>query len=303
MNRPHFVPPAPLTPLWLLALLVLTLGGCAPDRPDAEANPPGAEVAGKPPEKPVDKPKATGRIILFAPVALGKLSEVYADANLDFARKAAVYVTVLAGDATGQVSARLPDGASPEWKQGLVPAARGAHLVVLTSVLDLHRAPGIQDPHGPNEKVVALVEMRGLDRNGVMVFSKKAYGEALATVSPKFSGEANAPESLATWQAISTCLGSLRTFLREQQDLPVNTDIEVIIESTPPGADVLVDGAFIGNTPLTIRLPPRMLTLSLEQAACKPWSRTLTPVAGMHIQPVLEKRGTAGPAPSQPAAP
>jgi hypothetical protein len=313
MNRTHLMPPAlraPLLPMSLLALLVLMLGACAPDdRADAAANHPAGEASGPPTPTPApappadDKPKPTGRIILFAPVALGKLSEIYADANLDFARKAAVYVSVLTNDASGQVSARLPDGASPDWKQGLVPAARGAHLVVLISILDLHRAAGIQDPHGPNEKAVALVEMRGLDRNGVVVFSKKAYGEALAAVSPKFGGDANAPESLASWQAISTCLGSLRTFLRDQQDLPVSTDIEVIIESTPPGADVLVDGAFIGNTPMTIKLPPRLITLALEQAACKPWSRKLTPIAGMHIQPVLEAVGKAGPAPSPPPAP
>ena len=210
---------------------------------------------------------------------------------------------MLAGNAVGQVSARLPDGASPEWKQGLVPAAHGAHLVVLTSVLDLHRAAGIQDPHGANDKVVALVEMRGLDRNGVMVFSKKAYGEASAATSPKFSGDANAPESLATWQAISTCLGSLRAFLRDQQDLPVSTDIEVVIESNPPGADVLVDGAFIGNTPMTTRLPPRPLTLAIELTGFRPWSRKLTPMVGTHIQPVLEKGGSDGTPPSRPAAP
>jgi hypothetical protein len=298
MNRNLLKPSALLPPIPLLALLVLMLGACAPDdRPAAEANRPGEEAGGKPPEKADDKPKVDGRIILFAPVALGTLSEIYADANLDYARKAAVYVSVLSGDATGQVSSRLPDGASAEWKQGLPPAAHGAHLVVLTSVLDLHRAAGIQDPHGPNDKVVALVEMRGLDRNGAMVFSKKAYGEALSAVSPKFGGEANAPESLATWQAISTCLGSLRAFLRDQQDLPASTDIEVVIESNPPGADVLVDGAFIGNTPLTIKLPPRQLSLAIELAGFKPWSRKLTPVIGTHIQPVLEKGGTAGPAP------
>jgi len=305
MKRPHPTPSAlPSPSWWLLALLVSLLGACAPDdRPVTAANHPGGEAAEKPPQQADDQPKAGGRIILFAPVALGKLSDIYADAKLDYARKAAVYITVLAGDAAGQVSARLPDGASPDWKQGLVPAARGAHLVVLTSVLDLHRAAGIQDSHGPNEKAVALVEMRGLDRNGVMVFSKKAYGEAAAVVSPKFGGDANAPESLATWQAIATCLGSLRAFLRDQQDLPVSTDIEVIIESTPPGADVLVDGAFIGNTPMTIRLPPRLLTLAIERAAFKPWSRQLTPIAGMHIQPVLEPGGQAGAAPAKPAAP
>jgi hypothetical protein len=301
MNRPHLLPSVPLM---LLAPLVLMLGACVPgDRPGAAASQPGGEAAEKPPEKAADKPTVGGRIILFAPIALGPLGEIYAEGNLDYARKAAIYVSVLVGDAAGQVSSRLPDGASPDWKQGLVPAARGAHLVVLTSVLDLHRAAGVPDSHGPNDQAVALVEMRGLDRNGVMVFSKKANGEAAVVRSPKFGGDANAPESLATWQAISTCLGSLRTFLRDQQDLPASTDIEVIIESTPPGADVLVDGAFIGNTPITIKLPPRLLTLSLEKAACKPWSRKLTPVAGMHIQPVLEPGGKAVPAPSQPSAP
>ena len=292
----------PLPPglILLFSLLVLALSACAPDdRPEAAANRPGEEAGAKPPasQEDKDKNKAGDRIILFAPVALGKLNEIYPDAALDYARKAALYTSVLASNATGQADSHLPDGASPEWKQGLVTSAHGAHLVVLTSILDLHRTPGVQDFRGNNDKVVALVEMRGLDRKGVTVFSKKAYGEANAVSSPKFSGDVNAPESLASWQAISSCLGSLRGFLRDQQDLPANLDIEVIIESTPPGADVLVDGSFIGNTPLTIKLPPRQLTLALEKGGCKAWSRQLTPITGMHIQPMLEPSGNAAPPP------
>jgi hypothetical protein len=289
--------PAPWCAI-VLALLVAGLASCVPmERADSGGGQT-ADTTATPSAPPVH-----GRIILFAPIGLGSLADIYPDASLDFARKAALYIDVLASDATGQVSGHLPDGASPQWRQGLVPAALGAHLVVLTRILDLHRADGIPDSHGLNQRQVAIVEMRGLDRNGTLVFSKKATGEAPTSGSPKFIGETNAPESLASWQAISTCLGSLRTFLRDQQDLPAGTDVEVVIESTPPRADVLVEGAFVGNTPVAIKLPVHQLTVSIELAGFQPWTRHLTPVAGMHIQPVLNALGAPGSAAPETSVP
>ena len=273
--------------------MVLLLASCVPEERTASdaaptPAPPAAQAseAAAPAPAP-EAPAAKGRIILFAPVGLGPLAEIYPDANLDFARKAALFTSVLLSDVTGQVSAHLPDGASPEWSKGLVPAALGAHLVVLIRIVDLHRAPGIPDTHGSNERQIAIVEMRGLDRTGTLVFSKRASGESPTVGSPKFIGDANAPASLASWQAISTCLGSLRSFLRDQQDLPASSDVEVVVESTPAKADVLIDGAFVGNTPLTVKLPAHQLTMSIELAGFQPWTRHLTPVAGMHVQPVL----------------
>jgi hypothetical protein len=292
--------PHPL--LALLASAILVLPACA-SRDDAA--PPAADASPAVEAQPAPAAAETkGRVILFAPVALGKLAPIYPDGAMAFARKAALYTDLLARDATGQSSPRLPDGASAEWSHGMPVAARGAHLVVLTSIIDLHRVDGPPDPRGSTQNAVAVVEMRGLDRTGAVVFSRKATGEAPTAGSPKFSGEINEPESLAAWQAISTCLGALRSFLTTQQDLPpAPPEVEVAIESDPPKADILVDGVFRGTTPMTLRLPTRPLAVRIERQGYQPWQRQLAPVLGMRIQPALEPVPGAHPPEATPAQP
>jgi len=57
----------------------------------------------------------------------------------------------------------------------------------------------------------------------------------------------------------------------------------VAIESTPPGADIDVDGKFMGNTPSTIPLPPGEHQVSIEKEGLRPWQRTMTVSAGARI--------------------
>ena len=52
------------------------------------------------------------------------------------------YIDLLAKNADGRVGESLPDSGSAEWDQGRVAATRGAHLVVVTKVIDLLRVAG-----------------------------------------------------------------------------------------------------------------------------------------------------------------
>lgn len=54
----------------------------------------------------------------------------------------------------------------------------------------------------------------------------------------------------------------------------------VAINSTPEGADITVDGKFIGDTPSTARLPSGDRVISIEKAGYKPWKRTVTLTEG-----------------------
>jgi PEGA domain len=54
----------------------------------------------------------------------------------------------------------------------------------------------------------------------------------------------------------------------------------VTINSTPEGADITVDGRFIGDTPSTARLPSGDRVISIEKAGYKPWKRTVTLTEG-----------------------
>jgi len=54
----------------------------------------------------------------------------------------------------------------------------------------------------------------------------------------------------------------------------------VTINSTPEGADITVDGKFLGDTPSTARLPSGDRVILIEKAGYKPWKRTLTLTEG-----------------------
>jgi hypothetical protein len=57
----------------------------------------------------------------------------------------------------------------------------------------------------------------------------------------------------------------------------------VIVKSTPPGADINVDGKFMGNTPSTIQLTPGDHVVEVEKEGLKPWQRGVTVSAGGNI--------------------
>jgi hypothetical protein len=52
------------------------------------------------------------------------------------------------------------------------------------------------------------------------------------------------------------------------------------VQSTPPGAEVAVDGAFVGNAPAALKLPPGRHTIAVTSPGFKTWSRDLTVLAG-----------------------
>jgi hypothetical protein len=57
----------------------------------------------------------------------------------------------------------------------------------------------------------------------------------------------------------------------------------VAFASEPLGADVYVDGKFVGNTPSTLTLTVGSHEIRIEAATLKPWSRTFDAVAGSRI--------------------
>lgn len=64
-----------------------------------------------------------------------------------------------------------------------------------------------------------------------------------------------------------------------------------VVKSAPDGADVTVDGKFMGSTPSTVRLAAGDHTISVEKPGFKPWQRTITVSPGgiITIDAALEK--------------
>lgn len=63
----------------------------------------------------------------------------------------------------------------------------------------------------------------------------------------------------------------------------------ITFESIPPGGDIEVDGAFVGNTPSVISIRPGTHEISVTKKGFSTWSRTLNaPGGNIHVSAELE---------------
>jgi hypothetical protein len=61
------------------------------------------------------------------------------------------------------------------------------------------------------------------------------------------------------------------------------------ISSTPDGADIEIDGGFVGNTPSTVGVAPGQHQLSVKKTGFKPWERKITVSSGqVNVSALLE---------------
>jgi len=68
------------------------------------------------------------------------------------------------------------------------------------------------------------------------------------------------------------------------------------IDSTPPGADIEVDGNFVGNTPSEVQLTEGDHTVNVKKAGFKNWERKMKTSAGSKIHVAAELEKTDSPA-------
>jgi hypothetical protein len=62
------------------------------------------------------------------------------------------------------------------------------------------------------------------------------------------------------------------------------------VESTPAGADVEIDGAFVGNTPSTLTVTPGSHKVSVKKKGFAEWAKTLNVTGGtVHLNAELEQ--------------
>ncbi|MEK7413895.1 MAG: PEGA domain-containing protein [Planctomycetota bacterium] len=245
--------------------------------------------------------------VVFAPVALGPLREVYPAARLIFAQDLAERMSLLGrkADAEGYVGEGLPDSDDTAWTRWPVSGAYEADFLVITKVLSITRSEELTaSAGGMRITAEAMVEMRALDHLGNVVFNKRGRGNWTGTISPKFSGPPWAPETRTSWEGCSNAVGALLDFLERRNEATTDGPapsaermVDVEITSEPSGGDVLVDGVFRGNTPCTLKLPVHRLVLRIERIGYSAWERTMIPETGMPIRPVLN------PLPAKPSAP
>lgn len=73
----------------------------------------------------------------------------------------------------------------------------------------------------------------------------------------------------------------------------VSNNAEVAVGSTPIGADIEVDGAFVGSTPSTITVATGDHTITVKKTGFVPWERTIK-VSGGKIQISAELQASEG---------
>ena len=78
----------------------------------------------------------------------------------------------------------------------------------------------------------------------------------------------------------------------EPAGMKSDTTGSVHVVSTPDGADVYSDGAFVGNAPSTLKLAPGKHTVRVTSSGYKDWSRDITVQSGSDVKlnAVLEKQ-------------
>jgi hypothetical protein len=65
----------------------------------------------------------------------------------------------------------------------------------------------------------------------------------------------------------------------------------LIIESTPAGADIEIDGSFVGNTPSTVSLAPGSHDVSVKRKGFSDWTRKMNVSSGsVHLNAELEQK-------------
>jgi hypothetical protein len=74
--------------------------------------------------------------------------------------------------------------------------------------------------------------------------------------------------------------------------VPATEPGTVNVQSTPAGADVAVDGTFVGNAPAALKLTPGKHTVAVTSSGFKEWSRDMTVLAASetNLNATLEKQ-------------
>jgi len=154
---------------------------------------------------------------------------------------------------------------------GHVGAMTGA--IVATSIVFFPAAPLFLFIHGKDITIPQGTEITAFVE-GDMHLNMANFGVAPASASPSQSAQAQA---------------------------------SIVIESTPPGADIEIDGAFVGNTPSTINVSPGAHLIAVKKKGFSDWTRNLNVTGGsIHLNADLDSASmpaqSVAPVPPTPAS-
>ncbi|MGB8030776.1 MAG: PEGA domain-containing protein [Terracidiphilus sp.] len=84
--------------------------------------------------------------------------------------------------------------------------------------------------------------------------------------------------------------------------LPVAAQASLVIDSSPPGADIEIDGAFVGSTPSTVPVAPGNHEITVQKKGFADWTRKLSVTGGsVHLSADLDPESAPAQTPAAPA--
>jgi hypothetical protein len=185
-------------------------------------------------------------VIQHGAMAIGTVTEAHPKRRMGRAGKLNInidYVQLVSGE---KAPLRAVKGGSGGNHTGAMTGA-----MVATGILFFPAAPFFLFMHGKDITIPKGTEIA-------------AYIAGDTPLDPaKFNGEmASASSSAAQVES------------RAQADSAVLSNI--VITSTPGGADINIDGKFLGNTPSTLRLAAGEHSIVIEKSGFNPWQRSIT---------------------------
>jgi len=189
--------------------------------------------------------------------------------------------TASAGGANGAFAASSSGGARPQTAEIIKTFGQRCPQVTINSRADVS-AYVVQLEHEGGKSVFAHKDKVAVfvRQSGDSIFSK-------STMSVGGSVQDSCAAILAHWATYSTAYQAFATIpapvLGVSGKPMAVQDASLTVESSVTGADIEVDGAFVGNTPSTVSVTPGQHTISVKKKGYALWSRAMN-VSGSGVR-------------------
>ena len=182
--------------------------------------------------------------------------------------------TASAGGANGAFAASSSGGARPQTAEIIKTFGQRCPQVTINSRPDVS-AYVVQLEHEGGKSVFAHKDKVAVfvRQSGDSIFSKSTMSvggsvqDSCAAILAHWANYATSYEALASASASVSGAGGAPTAAQEAS---------LTVESSVAGADIEVDGAFMGNTPSTLAVTPGKHTIAVKKKGYADWNRAMT---------------------------
>jgi hypothetical protein len=160
----------------------------------------------------------------------------------------------------------------------------------------------VKAPDGTNVRLRASSTRKGNDKTGTVIVGTVLLSPLFLIMRGKdvdipkgtvFTAYVDGDREVALGPAASTetLLGSSPAPLLTSEPAPDTQRSPVSIRSEPDGADITIDGKYVGSTPSIVQVGAGDHKIAIEKAGFRQWERTITVTAGssLNMNATLQK--------------